>query len=72
LYFSGIIQLAPHTLRAEPILDSRTGRGIPKMPVDRLIETRKENGAGNDRNPARDRPHQHKQKKLGNGRAGVG
>jgi len=26
------------------------------MPVDRLIETRKENGAGNDRNPARDRP----------------
>ena len=48
------------------ILDSRTGRGIP------LIETRKENGAGNDRNPARDRPHQDKQKKLGNGRAGVG
>jgi len=28
------------------ILDSRTGRGIPKMPVDRLIETRKENGVG--------------------------
>ena len=24
------------------------------MPVDRLIETRKENGSGNDRNPARD------------------
>jgi len=42
------------------------------MPVDRLIETRKKNGAGNDRNPARDRSHQHKQKKLGHGRAGVG
>jgi len=37
------------------ILDSRTGRGIPKMPVDRLIETRKENGAGNDTETVRSR-----------------
>jgi len=31
------------------ILDSRAGRGIPKMLVERLIETRQGNGAGNDR-----------------------
>jgi len=37
------------------ILDSRAGRGIPKMPVDWLIETQQENGTGNDKNPARDR-----------------
>jgi len=44
-----------HAAGLGQVLESRTGRSIPKMPVDRLVETRKENGAGNDRNPARDR-----------------
>jgi len=40
--------VSPMDLKEFNILDSRARRGIPKTPVDRLIETRKENGAGND------------------------
>jgi len=54
------------------VLDSRAGRGIPKIPVDWLRETRKETARGMTEIPRGTGHTNTTQKKLGHGWAGVG
>ena len=49
------------------ILDSRAGRGIPKMPCRLTYRNTQGNGAGNDRNPAHGQATPTQQTKLGTG-----